>query len=232
MVKIKAQELILEVTRKCNMHCFNCPKGDAQNQNMSEKVLKRIFDLFSEINQIIYTGGEPSLNTDIMQKSIDIMRREDIRPDSFVVFTNGDGRMNDLLKICDQLYAWCGQYEWPRLNHKEAMRTARLLCRDDLVIGGLALRINEYHNPIPYENILKLTSRRYFIQSSLQDSKRPFSKPKNLDGTIEDGLYTVYVNVHGDILSDPNIEYLKQPKFKFGNIFDPDIEQKLGQVLK
>jgi hypothetical protein len=57
---LSTYEIMLEVTRKCNLLCDHCLRGDAENISMSKEVIDRVF---STINfySIIFTGGEVTL---------------------------------------------------------------------------------------------------------------------------------------------------------------------------
>lgn len=65
-MKMKVCNLILEVTRRCNMNCAHCLRGDAQNMDADPALIPKIFDGIDDIDTITFTGGEPALNTDYM----------------------------------------------------------------------------------------------------------------------------------------------------------------------
>jgi len=55
--------LIIEITRKCNFTCDHCLRGEAQNKDIDHKVIDALLDNNIEyISNITFTGGEPSLN--------------------------------------------------------------------------------------------------------------------------------------------------------------------------
>ena len=56
-----AYKVVIEVTRRCNMNCAHCLRGDAQNLDISIDVIDRFFDAFAngaDISTITFTGGE------------------------------------------------------------------------------------------------------------------------------------------------------------------------------
>ena len=61
------QDLILEVTRRCNMACEHCLRGDAQNMDMSTEVVDQILEHCDRIGAVTFSGGEPSLNIPLIR---------------------------------------------------------------------------------------------------------------------------------------------------------------------
>lgn len=60
-----ANNVVIEITRRCNMCCAHCLRGDAENVDIQEKYIDAFLDSFSNggyIGTIIFTGGEISLN--------------------------------------------------------------------------------------------------------------------------------------------------------------------------
>ena len=55
------KHLLLEATRKCNMACPHCMRGDAEELSMDYAVIDRIFEDVRQIDHLVLTGGEPSL---------------------------------------------------------------------------------------------------------------------------------------------------------------------------
>ena len=51
-MKFDIQSLTLEVTRRCNLACEHCMRGDAQNVDMTYEMVDKILDN-EEINSII-----------------------------------------------------------------------------------------------------------------------------------------------------------------------------------
>ena len=60
--KLSFANLAIEVTRKCNMHCAHCMRGDAQNADISEGKLSKFLSQVNFIGSLTITGGEPTLN--------------------------------------------------------------------------------------------------------------------------------------------------------------------------
>ena len=92
--KFKFAYLGLEITRKCNLKCAHCLRGDAQNLSMSTAVIDKILDSSAGIKTIFFTGGEPFLEPDIIEYVVDQVIERDFECFSMTVITNGT-IMND-----------------------------------------------------------------------------------------------------------------------------------------
>ena len=83
--------LLFEVTRRCNLKCAHCMRGDSENINLSKKHV----DAFFELNKIRYiysldfSGGEPTLNPNIIAYTIDKIINEKIPVSKIGLVTNG-----------------------------------------------------------------------------------------------------------------------------------------------
>ena len=64
--------LILEVTRKCNIKCMHCLRGDAQRVTMSVPVLHGVLQHLESICTLTITGGEPSLAPEVLEEFLQI----------------------------------------------------------------------------------------------------------------------------------------------------------------
>ena len=87
-MEIYVNYLAIEVTRRCNMKCNHCLRGDAQNLDISTAVLSGIAKHIHPAS-VIFTGGEPSLNVPAIKRYFELAERYDTMPAAFYVATNG-----------------------------------------------------------------------------------------------------------------------------------------------
>ena len=85
---IKLGYLIIEGTRKCNMKCAHCLRGNAQRVNMDNSVADIVTRQVDSIYNITFTGGEPSLNTEIIRNFQYGFMFNDCTINSFWITTN------------------------------------------------------------------------------------------------------------------------------------------------
>ena len=85
-------QLILEVTRKCNLQCRHCLRGCAQNLFMSREVLVNALVGHDGISSLTLTGGEPSLAVPVIESIVELIQWRDVHFDWFYIVTNGKTR--------------------------------------------------------------------------------------------------------------------------------------------
>lgn len=82
MDKVVINQLTVEVTRRCNMACGHCLRGDTENVDIYLSSIDEVLDQAESIGQLAITGGEPTLNmaaiqyiaNAISQRGIPLMR--------------------------------------------------------------------------------------------------------------------------------------------------------------
>lgn len=85
------KSLSLELTRRCNMKCEFCCRGNAQNLNMSKQVIDKTLTEIQEldIHNLRLNGGEPFLVKDEILYLVDEIIRRNIKICDVAIFTNG-----------------------------------------------------------------------------------------------------------------------------------------------
>lgn len=121
--EIRVQDLILEVTRRCNMCCAHCLRGDAQCADMPNEVIDKVLDSVSEITSVTFTGGEPSLNIEAIRHFFRKAKELGKLPLSFYIVTNGKENQEEL---AIELLKW-----YPKMEEKD-------YC-------GAAISVDQYH---------------------------------------------------------------------------------------
>lgn len=58
---MQLNELILEITRKCNAHCDHCLRGNAQNIDMDDSIIDKALEGVDSIINVVFTGGNHHL---------------------------------------------------------------------------------------------------------------------------------------------------------------------------
>lgn len=101
---IGVSSLILEVTRRCNMCCEHCLRGDAQNLDMAEETVDKLLEQVGSIATVTFSGGEPSLNVPLIRYFFKKARECGVMPYSFYVVTNGKANQLDLAATFLEVY--------------------------------------------------------------------------------------------------------------------------------
>ncbi|WP_237150049.1 radical SAM protein, partial [Metapseudomonas otitidis] len=65
--KLNFSRLVLEITRKCNLKCAHCLRGDAQDISMSTKIIDQVIPQINAALSLSLTGGEPMLAPEVIE---------------------------------------------------------------------------------------------------------------------------------------------------------------------
>lgn len=112
--KFKFAYLGLEITRKCNLKCAHCLRGDAQNLSMSTAVIDKILDSSAGIKEIFFTGGEPFLEPDLIEYVVDQVIERDFECFGMAVITNGTIMNDNAIRCIKALNKFA---EWSRKKY-------------------------------------------------------------------------------------------------------------------
>lgn len=227
-MKISYYNLILEITRRCNMNCAHCMRGEAQDIDIPFEVIDKALENVSHIGSLTLTGGEISLNPAAISYVAKQIREREIDLNSVYLVTNGKQVTTEFLVACVELFSLANDGEF----------------------NGLALSSDMFHEKIDPRNIQMLRTLAAFND---RDKNTDFKmawlqnlgRARNLDGFARrepayyEPEYEVYddelcfteanicVTVHGDILKDCNYEYAHTDHLKIGNVFDNEWIQRL-----
>ena len=106
---LRIQEVMIEITRTCNMACSHCIRGKSQKGVITKETIRNFFlNLEVEkIGNLVFTGGEPSLNPEVIQYTIDVLNEQGILFDGFYIATNGTqhSKTNEFLMMLIKLYS-------------------------------------------------------------------------------------------------------------------------------
>lgn len=220
--EIKYWDLAVEITRRCNMSCAHCMRGEAQDMDISTEVIDHLLDNVRRIENLVLTGGEPSLNVKAIDYIAQQIEARGIYLGSFYIVTNAKEVSEPFLRALLRMFSLTE-------------------CREG---NGIAWSHDVFHEPVPVENIRKLS---VFAGFSSEDKAVDWSKgglinvgrARNLAGFPRREKYsmelewyreadgTVYfpeiisVTAEGDILRDCDYAYDETAEIKLGNVLDP-----------
>lgn len=205
------------MTRRCNMECEHCLRGDAQNKDITRGILEN-FLLDNEIEYIstvTFTGGEPSLNIRAIEDFMNICGKAEIEVESFYVVTNGKKVTDKFILVLMELWLFCSR------NDISAVEVSRS-------------QWHEYEEQ-DEDGIKKLQILKFARERNMLDPKRIINEGRGVEWNQGSGYkgqtiepkdhidpddQEVYLNVNGDILSSCDLSYKSQEKHKLGNVKD------------
>lgn len=87
--KLRLNEFAIEITRKCNMKCAHCLRGEAQKKDIHKKYITKALEDISSIGSLTITGGEPTLNIPAIRFILEELKRLEIPVSNFYIVVNG-----------------------------------------------------------------------------------------------------------------------------------------------
>lgn len=99
-------ELTFEITRRCNLNCGFCCKGDAQNVDMPKSIIDKTLNELGNgyFNNIRINGGEPFLAPELITYIIDQIIARKVKMRHLVIISNAtiiNSEIRDALNRCD-----------------------------------------------------------------------------------------------------------------------------------
>jgi MoaA/NifB/PqqE/SkfB family radical SAM enzyme len=210
-------ELILEVTRKCNLNCKHCLRGQCQDVNIKYKTIDATLEQFAYITCIVFTGGEPSLNVRAMRYTFEKIKELDIGLGSFYIVTNAVKYSPGMVKLCNEMYDYC----------------------DEQDCCGLAVSIDQFHGK-KRDAYYLYRELPYYVHDKEQDNGKMESwMILDRGNAYENGIgqnhreisnfYAEYAEIVGNAVSPDGYVYVNA----IGNVyFDCDLSYKMQDEIE
>ena len=108
MKELYIKNLSIEITRRCNMSCAHCMRGDAEHVDIPLKHISTLLRHVRHIQHFNITGGEPSLNVRAIRHILNRVRAYGITVNNFYIVTNGSAasRSTEFIEACAALYEY------------------------------------------------------------------------------------------------------------------------------
>lgn len=221
--------IVLEVTRSCNLKCEHCLRGCSERCHFNTDYLSNIFDGIDEIGTITFSGGEPLMKIGTIVKTLDYIREHGITLNSFYIVHNGTIFSKYLMNVLKDYY--------------ENYVLERELCGFSLSRDKFHLKqIERLKMPNHYYDYMEL--KDYGFDFIHDDRKEIFSlieegrgkrnrnkihtkyenrKPYYYNGFLKSDEYgygecMIYVSANGNVINNCDLSFHNIDKFSFGNI--------------
>lgn len=235
--KITINNLIIEITRKCNLTCEHCLRGDAQNIDNNHMLEFLTHNDIEYISTVTFTGGEPTLNIPAINEFISICINNNIDVGSFYIAINGVNVPDEFITTVAKLYAFCDDNECSQVQVSESdfyyeqnpddiekLELFKIFSRkptaDDehLILQGRAVEyVNDYVDGAGHTIDIDSYNRE------LVEDYEEFLEYGRIDGDV-------YLNAKGDILSCCDLSYESQDEYKLGNVESDSLKSIMGEL--
>lgn len=251
--------LTFEVTRRCNICCEHCMRGDPQNIEITKEIVDEVLDnnKIVSIENLAFSGGEPTLNEDIIVYIIDKIIDNDIDVNNISMVTNGTIYSEKIVKAFKKFNAYRNRNIVEKLKfklsqHPELLEVAlkenidshaRITFSTDQFHGDMYRVIEKYrlvapeleytfNGPMKEKDIYKTGRSKIGKEFTYTITPvRYFEEP--------DGYHTfdyIYVTALGYYESEGMGSYKDMDALNIGSVFEKEIEDILveygGPIFK
>lgn len=213
-------DMIIEITRQCNLSCEHCLRGRKQNINIDPMLIDKFIQKnnITSIGMLTITGGEPCMNSQGFLDIVNILKRHKVNIYGFYMATNGMFCDEKVLTALGLLAEQCYDEESFIIN----------ISKDSFH--------DNYKNTHPIWNIIKTSPKTTPKDGVIYEGYG--KRFGNHDRIIKEdkwywddsGIYEgqVYINALGMLLKDCDYSYSSQKKKNIGHC----LEHKLKDFPK
>lgn len=209
--ELSIDQLSIEITRRCNMSCPHCLRGEAEAIDMNLDYVKILFSKIDCIYSLTLTGGEPSLKPELIREVVKLAGQAGVEIYNFYIATNGKDISDEFLLAILELYCYCSDNE----------------------ISGVEMSVDEFHSEEfegeGSEGWERLSAFKFFGSKNKVTWDSLINEGRTLDmggGSIEreadtilieeDGATprimdaSIYLNCEGNLISGCDFSYESQ----------------------
>lgn len=104
-------EIIIEVTRQCNLKCDHCLRGEPENKIIRKRHVELLFSQVEEIHTLTLTGGEPALWPSKIEMILSVAKKYEVDIQNFYIATNGTIAYDSFILSLIKLWLYCSDNE-------------------------------------------------------------------------------------------------------------------------
>ena len=198
--------LVIELTRRCNMFCNHCLRGDIENRDIDSVYIDSLLDQVTNISELTLTGGEPSLNVPMIEYILSELKRRNISLGGFYIATNGLVMKEEFVLICLKLYSYSDDKEMCRVDVSNDYYHQCEGSYNTELLDGLTFVSRKYNEEgWNYNNDMSLINQgrsEYGVELKVRkvETKEEFNSD------------VVYLNCKGDVVLCCDLSYENQDK--------------------
>ena len=238
-MKLYYSRLQIELTRRCNQSCAHCCRGEAQNIDLTKEIVNDFFeknDIYY-ISNLLFSGGEPTLNGEMLEYFIDKIIEKDIIVYSFMLSINGLSYSKELINGLNKLRDYIilksdSERYYPGILmisqdqfHKEANKEVIEKLKDLSYFSPIDKHIINEEDILPYGRALENgLSKQQPDLSELIDYQKNY-RIKEYEGTTYLVIDYQYIAANGNIINNGCESYDLMDEYALGNVQDQSIEE-------
>ena len=251
-MKYVLNDLAIETTRRCNLRCGHCMRGECQNVDASYELIDMILgnEEIKAINHICFSGGEPTLNPDVIIYAIDKIISENLNVYDISMVTNGQVFNRELVEAFNRFNEYRNQdtrkHILERCSRLSKDLLDRLLKDNTDEHARITFSTDRFHHPVSEEvkeNYKKYAKGLRITEYGVKDEKvyktgfatigKDFEYQLapvryTLDGDAFLVIDNIYVTSTGYVTSEAMGQYTDMDNINMGHISDTSITKMLG----
>lgn len=218
--KLIANNVIIEVTRKCNLCCPHCLRGEAQRKNIKSEYITAFLKQFKQISSLTFTGGEPFLNIEAMEYTLKELKRLKIDVNLFYIVTNGTkpSITDRALRLMFELWLYQSEKDTENFSmvqlSNDQWHNVDEIERQQVIDTLSAFSFFSLRHELKYESIISEGRAESWCGRELIKTKAFEYFEYCFDGDIENLNEDIYLNANGYILNNCDLSYESQNKYK------------------
>lgn len=240
-MKTNLNNLVLEVTRRCNLECGHCLRGDPQNRDLDIDVIYALFNRVNYISEISFTGGEPSIAAPHIDRILSVAKEKNVEIGNFYLATNAVEISDYFLRTIFDWWLYCSDNETTALHWSNSYYHDSQGCPEN---NRKKLSAFKFAGPKHEEDSFDF---RYYDPSNaggssglVMDGRGRYQTNRGKDEFISpvpveyyDNSATVeeliYITVDGTIISgcDFSYETMEREAVQIGTIFGEDLLKQI-----
>ena len=228
-------DLILEVTQRCNMDCDHCLRGKCRNVNITHEIIDATLDQFGYIGMLTFTGGEPTLNVEAIEYTVEQIKKRGISIGGFYVVTNAQKFSARLVTALLQLYVISDEREMCGLTvsvdefHDDYDETAY-----DIYSCLPFFRTDKEHRNYDLGEYLINRGNAEEYGIGTRDMDVTMFSPEYAEVYNDEISFTeyIYINAKGYVFFDCDLSYKMQDELQTINVLTDDISEWMESQMK
>ena len=229
----------IELSRRCNLECVHCMRGESQNSTITRELLDKFFDEVKSANMLVISGVEPFMCYDDIKALIETIKSKHVLVSKVLIVTNGtiyDERIYKLLESNFEqieINISADDYHLDSIIRRYSSKTKSNNPRLHPINLDEVFDNIELHKNSPYfKSIYGLT--KYLIDTgravNLDVPKKSFDALGYFYTDINEKFIIagpqIYLDAEGYI-TDGNSEYASRDKISIGNIKENSVSEML-----
>jgi len=222
--------LTLEITRRCNMRCDLCLRGEAQALDMNLDIIDKVLDSGISFGSVTFTGGEPSLYPAAVKYFVDGLKRRGRTICSFYLKTNGKVESVEIALSLLELYSICDEPEMCALDvSRDQFHEGP---SDFRIYKGLKFYVEDEGKSHDYKETQIINEGLAFESGLGHQDQRPsqFEFNDYDEGSIT--IEMIQIAANGNVCGQCNISFEREDEETSGNLLTEGLSEIIQRAYE